>query len=397
MRVLGNRSFRNVWLASLCSMMGSQISSISLILYVFDGGGAVVSLALLVLLETLPGALAAPAAGAVVDGLNKRVVMVAADLARMLCMLVIVARPTLTTIYVMAALHSVANVFFQSARAAAIPLIVGRDDLTRANAVEQSASNLTLVAGPVIGAALLSRFGLTVSLLLDALTFLVSALLVWRVSIRDVARGPEPATGGAVGEIREGWSYLARHPLALHLNLLLFIALACTSLWIPLAPFFIRQQLGGSGQVLGWQIGLFGLGAAAGGLVAPRLIERFGTGVTLFAGFLAEAASMCVYGMVSNLTASMVIICLWGVFVSVVVVPFYSILQFVVEERFLGRVFSVVKQSESVAVVIAMTAAVLLQDRFGSHLIFVAAGLVYFGCTALSSLSRGGRALLATR
>lgn len=398
MRVLGSRSFRNIWLASLCSMLGSQISRVSLVLYVFDTEGTVVNLALLVALDTLPGALVAPAAGAAVDGLNKRVVMVASDLTRMLCMLVILARPSLTTIYLMAAVHSVATAFFQPAKAAAIPLIVERDELTRANAVEQSAANLTLVAGPVIGAVLLSGFGLTASLLLDALTFLASALLVWRVSMREVAgRGPEPTAGGAVGEIREGWNYLVRHPLALHLNWLLFVALVCTSMWVPLAPFFIRHQLGGSGHILGWQLGLFGLGAAAGGLIAPRLIDRFGTGVTLFAGFLAEAASLCVYGMVSNLAASMVIVCVWGAVVSVVVVPFYSILQFVVEERFLGRVFAVVKQCENVAVVVAMTVAVLLQDRFGSHLIFISAGLVYFGCTAISSFSSGGRALLATR
>lgn len=398
MRVLANRSFRNLWLAGLCSTLGSQVSRIGLVLYVFDTGGAVANLALLLVLDTLPGALVAPVAGAVVDGLNKRAVMVAADLARMLLMLAILLRPSLGVIYVAAALHSVASAFFQPAKTAAVPLIVGRDELTRANAVEQSAANLTLVAGPVVGAALLARFGLTASLLLDALTFLVSALLVWRVSLRDVGRGEAGLTaGGAVGEIKEGWNYLVRHPLALHLNLLLFMALVCTSLWVPLAPFFIRDQLGGSEQVLGWQLGLFGLGAAVGGLVAPRLVERFGTGLTLFAGLLAEAASLCVYGVVAHLGASMVIVFGWGVVVSVVVVPFYSILQKVVEERFLGRVFAVVKQSENLAVVLAMAGAVLLQDRFGSHLILLSAGLLYFGCAAASSFSRGGRALLATR
>lgn len=398
MRILANSSFRNLWLASLCSMMGSQIGRVSLILYVFETGGSVINLALLAVFDTLPGALAAPAAGAAIDGFNKRVVMVASDLVRMLCVLIILFEPSLDMIYLMAALQSVAAAFFQPARAAAIPLIVGRDELSRANAVEQSAANLTMVVGPVVGAALLSRFGLTVSLLFDAMTFLASAMLVWRVSVREVLdRGRERSGEDEVGGIREGWNYIVRHPLALHLNMLLFVALICTSMWVPLAPFFISNQLGGSGHVLGWQLGLYGLGAVAGGLFAPRLIARFGLGVTLFAGFLAEATSLFAYGIVSNLTASMIIIFVWGVAVSVVVVPFYTILQFVVEEQFLGRVFSVVKQSENVAVVIAMMVAILLQDRFGSHVIFISAGLIYFGCTAISSLSSGGRALLATR
>lgn len=398
-RILGNRSFRNIWLANLLSMMGSQVSRIGLILYIFETSDAVLNLALLVVLDTLPGAVVAPLSGVVVDRLNKRVVMVASDLARMAFMLVILLRPSLGVIYLMAALHSIATVFFQPAKTASIPLIVEQDDLLRANAIDQSAANVVLIAGPVVGALLLKHFGLAATLLLDAATFLASALLLAGVSIRRVERGHETplSMAAAMSEIKEGWRYLAGHRLALHLNVLLFMALICTSIWIPLAPFFIRDHLGGSEQIFGWQLGLFGLGAMLGGLLAPRLVERFGTGVALFAGFLAEAVSLSLYGMVSHVGASMVIIFLWGVVVSVVVVPFYSILQKIVEERFLGRVFSVVKQSENVAVVLAMSGAVLLQDFFGSHLIFLFAGLVYFGLMAISSLSREGRTLLATR
>jgi MFS family permease len=342
--------------------------------------------------------LAAPVAGALVDRLNKRVMMVVSDLSRMVFMLVILLRPSLSVIYLMASLHSIATVFFQPAKSAAIPLIVKKEELTRANALEQSAVNLMMIAGPVIGALMLRHFGLTVSLLIDAFSFLLSALLVARVSIRHVDReGLELSAVGTMNEIKEGWHYLARHRIALHLNLLLFMALICTSLWIPLAPFFIRDHLGGSDQILGWQLGLFGLGAVVGGLIAPRLIEWFGTGVTLFGGFLAEAVSLSVYGLVSHVGVSMVVVFIWGVVVSVVVVPFYSLLQKVIEERFLGRVFSLVKQCENAAIVLAMVGAALLQDMVGSHLIFLFTGLVYFGFTAISSFSKGGKALLATR
>lgn len=379
--------------------MGSQVSRISLILYVFNTSDAASNLALLVVLDTLPGAVVAPVAGALVDRLNKRVVMVASDLSRMVLMLVIIARPTLGVIYVTAALHSIATVFFQPAKTASIPLTVKQEDLLRANALDQSGANVVLIAGPVVGALLLQRFGLTASLLLDALTFLLSAALLWGVRIRRVERAQDtPLTAArAFDEIKEGWRYLAHHGLALHLNLMLFTALFCTSIWIPLAPFFIRDHLGGSEHILGWQLGLFGLGAACGGLLAPRLVEHFGTGVALFAGFLAEAVSLSLYGLVSHVGASMVIVFIWGVVLSVVVVPFYSIMQKVVDERFMGRVFSVVKQSENLAIVLAMVGAVVLQSFFGSHLIFLFAGVAYFGFTAISSLSRGGRTLLATR
>jgi MFS family permease len=398
LQILRNGSFRNLWVSSLLSTVGSQVSRLGLILYVFDTRGQIVSLALLIVVDALPGAVAAPLAGAVVDRLNKRVVMVVSDLSRMIFMLVILVHPSLVVIYIMTALHSIATVFFDPAKSAAIPLIVKQEDLTRANGLDQSAANFTLIAGPVLGAILLRQFGLTACLLFDAASFLVSALLLARVSIRQVERQKiDLSAAGAVNEIKEGGQYLLRHPLALQLTFLLFVALSCTSLWIPLAPFFIRDQLGASEHLLGWQTGLFGLGAAIGGLIAPRLVDRFGTGVTLFAAFLGEAISMMLYSVVSRVGISMLVIFVWGVILSIIVVPFYSILQKIVEERFLGRVFSLIKQGENLAIVLAMVTAVLLQGFVRTPLILLLAGLVYFAFIVASSFSRGGRALLATQ
>ena len=398
LQILRNGSFRNLWVSSLLSTLGSQVSRLGLILYVFDTHGEIISLALLIVVDTLPGAVAAPLAGAVVDGLNKRVVMVVSDLSRTILMLVILVHPSLGVIYLMTALHSVATVFFQPARSAAIPLIVKQEDLIRANGLEQSAANLTLIAGPVLGAILLRQFGLTSTLLFDAASFLVSALMVARVTIRQVERKQiDLSAASAVNEIKEGGRYLLRHPLALHLTFSLFVALSCTSLWIPLAPFFIRDQLGASEQLMGWQAGLFGLGAAIGGLIAPHLVDRFGTGVTLFAAFLGEALNMMLYSVVSRVGNSMLVIFVWGVILSIIVVPFYSTLQKTVEERFLGRVFSLIKQGENLAVVLAMVAAVLLQGFVATPLILLLAGLVYFAFIVASFFSRGGRALLATQ
>ena len=148
---------------------------------------------------------------------------------------------------------------------------------------------------------------------------------------------------------------------------------------------------------MGWQSGLFGLGAAIGGLIAPRLVDRFGTGVTLFAAFLGEALNMMLYSIVSRVGISMLVVFVWGVVLSIIVVPFYSILQKIVEERFLGRVFSLIKQGENLAVVLAMVAAALLQGFVATPLIFLFGGLVYFSFTVASSFSRGGRALLSTQ
>ena len=106
---------------------------------------------------------------------------------------------------------------------------------------------------------------------------------------------------------------------------------------------------------------------------------------------------MMLYSVVSQVVISMMVIFVWGVILSIIVVPFYSILQKIVEERFLGRVFSLIKQGENLAVVLAMVAAVLMQGFVATPLILMLAGIVYFAFTVASSFSRGGRAWLATQ
>jgi len=379
-------------------MTGSQISRVGLILYLSSTGNSVLALALLIILELLPGALVAPLAGVVIDAYSKRVVMIVSDLLRMVFMLLIWWRPTTGMIYLMAALHSIASVFYLPAKSALIPAVVEESDWPSANGLDQSASSLTMVAGPIIGAELLILLGLKATLIVDSLSFLASALLVARVKSRPVTRGYlELSLATTVQNVKAGWNYIATNRLVLRLNVMVFVSLLCAGMWMPLAPSFVRDRLSGSSRLIGWQIGIFGLGAILGGLLAPLLVRRFGKGVMVFLGLLAEGLSLSVYAVVSHIGVSMLIMFVLGIVVSIVVVSFYSILQTVVEEPFLGRVFSIVKQSENLAVVLAMVIAVLLHGFLDSHVIFLVAGLFYVVLTVASSFSKGGRLLLGTR
>lgn len=398
-RLLGQPSFRNLWLAGLLSMIGSQVSKVGLLLYLFQTHDEVANLALLVVLESLPGALAAPFAGAVVDRFDKRKVMIFADIARAGLMAAVLLHPSLWAIFLMAALHSVMTAFFQPAKAAALPLVVRKEELSVANGVDQSASNLMLVIGPVLGAYLLTGFGLEVTLIVDLVTFLISAVFLLRVQIRPI----EGEAAGSDGEsstwreIVDGWHYLRRHKLARQLALLLFVALLCTGTWMPLAPFFIRDFLGGSEELLGWQIGLFGWGSVLGGLLASRISRRFGQGRLVLLAMTGEGLCMVLYSQVSWIPGSLMMIFVWGIFVTLTIVPFYSILQQELDERFLGRVFAVIRQSESCGLVFAMGGAIFLHQMLGSPSVFLLGGLVYLSVVALASRGAGGRELLAVR
>jgi MFS family permease len=191
--VLSNRSFRSLWLAGSLSRLGSEVSRIGLFLYLLDENRSVLILATLVALRTLPGAITAPAAGFIVDRWSKRSVMIASDLTRMALLLGILWRPGIEAIYVAAALHSVATVLFEPAKAAALALVVEKGELLRANGLERSTANVLMVLGPLLGAELFLRGGLAAILAVDAVSYLASALVTSRIKVRSIAALAPPS------------------------------------------------------------------------------------------------------------------------------------------------------------------------------------------------------------
>lgn len=380
----------------MISTLGSQISRIALILYLFELERSAGLLALLVILETVPGTLAAPFAGALADRYSKRRLMIAADLARMAAVLMVCLQPAVGGICAAAVLLSLATSCFQPAKLATVPQVVRRHEVPQANGWIQSSGNLALIAGPIVGAQLFFQSGLIMTLLLDALSYLVSALLIMGLPQSRAGRQAKPRASHWA-EIREGWAYMNRNFFILQMVMLFFVSLLCTGLWLPLAPFFIEEALNGPQHLLGWQVGVTGIGAVLGALWAPFWMRRFGKGRTLSGALVLEGAVMVLYSQVHHPTASLAIMVLWGLAVSGIMVPFYSILQTDISRRFQGRVFAVVTQSENLALVTAMGVAVLLQGAVPAATIFLFAGLAYCGLAMAGCLTPGGRLLLSTR
>jgi MFS family permease len=390
-------SFRNLWLAGFLSTTGTEISRIGLFLYLFGQSGSISSLALFVALKTLPGTAVAPLAGLLVDRRSKRAAMFAADVVRALSLLAVIVRPGLTSIYVMAVVESVATAVFEPAKAAALPLILDRDAVPRANSVLQGTASVTAIVGPAVGAHLMVHGGLALTLFVDALSYVASALLVARVRTRDAAGEHGPAGRTSAAELAGGWRWLLRDEPARQLVLLMLVGTLCGGIWVPIAPFFVRDHLRASPSVLGLQVAAFGLGGALGGVLAFRLGAQMRNGALALTVMLAEAMHVVLYSQVTDLALSLVVLASWGLTVSLISVSAHSILQGRASEDVLGRLFAVVTQGESAAMLVAMCVAMLLGDRVGSQLVLLLAGLGYCGLVLAAARTCAGRALLVTR
>jgi len=370
------------------------MSRIALILFLSDHGRGILPIGVLLLCETLPGAITGLVSGTVVDRYSKRNLMVWSDLSRFIVLVGAILIPTAAAIYVVAAIGSFTLAFFAPARSACIPLLVPPNNLTQANSMDQGTVNVLMILAPVMGAELYLSTGIRATLSIDALSYLLSALLVMRLDPCCRSTSRLASSNSVVNECKEGWRYLSRNPLVLYLIGLCFLSLLCAGLWMPLAPAFIHSFLRSPARLLGLQLSLFGLGGICGSICAA-LLHKSSLGKLLFFCLVGEGAVMIAYSVAAAAPVSAAIMFLWGAIVSVMMVPYNTLLQTIVQSGFLGRVFTVSRQIESLALILAIALGTALQHRFRADQMFFFAGLLYLSVVAVSGFTRYGTMLFS--
>ncbi|MEV7413067.1 MFS transporter [Streptomyces althioticus] len=275
------QDFRRLWGAYAVSAAGSAVGmgALPLIaLLVLDSSAFQVSV--LAALSAVASALIALPLGVRIEHQYKRPVMITTDLAR--CVLLVsipVAmafdRLTFTQLCVVGVLQTAASVAFDAASGAHLKALVLPEHRLRANSLFETTNWISVSAGPPVGGLLIGALGAAATMVVDALSFLGSAVGIRRI------RQPEPApparaTAHLGRDIAAGWQYLLRHPglRPLFFNALLFGGSVMMA--SPLMAVLMLDDLGLAPWQYGLALGLPCLGGVLGSRLTPLLTRRFG-------------------------------------------------------------------------------------------------------------------------
>lgn len=290
-----NGAFVRVWSAATISIFGSLVTRIALpFVAILVLGAGPIEVGLLRAAELGSALLVGLAAGAWVDRLRRRPVLIWADLGRAALLFSIPVAAiggwlTLPQVLLVAALASVLTTFFDAADNAYLPTIVPRSDLLRANgALAASGSAAEFVA---FGAAgfLVQILTAPIAILIDAVTFLVSAALLG--TIRQAEAPPPPAADRepVLTEIRVGLRIVLGDPTV---RALAGGAMALAALWGIFGAtwlLFVTRELGLSPGTVGVVAALGGFASLIGAVAATRATRRFGVGTVMIAAMLLTA------------------------------------------------------------------------------------------------------------
>lgn len=290
------QAFVRFWMADAVSTLGTFVSTLALQLLLIDTMGAdQTALGIVRSAQWLPYILFGMLAGVVVDRVRRRPLLVFADVVAAACFGTVGALALAggLTVPILAALVFVAgaaSMFFVAAHQSLLPALVPPSGLASAYARLEQTHNLGQAAGPLVGGALVRLLSAPVAILVDAATYLLSALLLTTVRADD----PKPARQPDAHmwrELREGaaWVYgrADLRPYAVSLHLSFFFNAVVTTVLVHFAATELRLD----SLEIGLVLAAVGVTGVLGAGLSPRLGDRHGPGaVYTYAAWLAPAA-----------------------------------------------------------------------------------------------------------
>jgi predicted MFS family arabinose efflux permease len=277
-------SFRFLWAAHALSQLGTQFTVLAVPLTAALLLGATpAQMGLLAAVEGVPFALAGPFAGVLVDRLPRRRLLVGTDLLRAFVIVGIPAAAVvgllrLELLYVVVLLVGVGSVLFEIAQASYTPALVEPAELADANGRLEATRSAAEVVGPGLAGALIGAIGAPLAVAADAVSFLLSALLISRT--RPLAPVPRtPSTALSLKEVTEGFRALWRDGVlrALALAAALF-NLADGVVFGALYIIFVTRALALPPALVGIVFAFGAVGGLLGGAVATRVFRRLAIG-----------------------------------------------------------------------------------------------------------------------
>jgi MFS transporter, NRE family, putaive nickel resistance protein len=273
----GNRDFVRLFGAQLTSVLGSGVTSVALAAFAYElaGSNATVVIGMALTLRIVAFVTVSPIAGVLADRVDRKRILVAADLVRVLLM---GAFPFITAVwhvYVLIFLLNAVTALFTPAFEASIPELVGPTLYTRAIAWSRVAIDVEAAVGPLVAGLLIAAVGVRWAFWFDGLTYLASAALVLGSRVPRVkpptARFP---WGDLWTQVTHGTRVLLREP-ALRRALILHVAEAAAGACAIVATIaYVRDVLDMGNTAFALAMAALGLGSSIAALAASRRAER---------------------------------------------------------------------------------------------------------------------------
>lgn len=406
--VLGIRDARLLIGASAASQLGDWLYNAALLAYVYLATGSAAWVGAATIVRLLPYALLGPVGGVVADRYDRRTVLLVGDLLRVALMgglaLAVAVQSPIVVVIALTALSSVAGAAERPAAMALLPRLVGEGRLGPANALLHTVQELGVVVGPAIGAVILTVAATWVAFAVNAGTFVVSALLVWRLRPRP-ATAAGAADEAAASQLKQGFSAVRRTRYVVPIFLIVAMVELTYGAQTVQLVLYAEQSLGLGAEGYGYLLAAAGLGGLLSILVNARLSTSSAVSRIVVGTAVIFCATQFVYARSEVVAVALVVTVVGGLGLVACEVVAETTLARVVPGELLGRVMGLYDSMGVAAMVLGAVLAPLLigATSLSTSLVVLGAAAVVLalaslvGLTGLDAVSRARAEALAAR
>ena len=310
-RSLKNSAFARLYLSQTASLLGDALTWVGLALLSFElaGSNSSVILGAALTLRVTAFVVFSPLAGALADRLDRKVIMVVSDLGRMI---VIGLMPFVTQawqVYVLMFVLNSLTAFFTPTYQATIPFVTGKEDSTQAIALSSATNEILGVLGPGIAGAFAGFFGGRSLFFVDAITFLISAALIFTLPRSLNVRTSSSKSESAITwhDVLAGTTRLWRDSPIRYALLLELVASVAGALVLVNTIGLVKGSFKLGNLEYGWVMAVFGVGATLAALAVGALEKRLSRVRFIFFGALVTTFAV----IPANLVGFVPLLVLW--------------------------------------------------------------------------------------
>ncbi|MCY1054129.1 MFS transporter [Nannocystis sp. SCPEA4] len=384
--LLANREFRRLWLALAVSLFGDWFTYVAVGTLALSESTGLYGVAAVLVAHTLPRALLAPFAGRLVDGRDRRSILVAGSLLRALVVLVMIAvvggeGTGATVLAGLVFVRMALSAFTDPAASAALPQLVPAQQLGAANALLGATWSAIFALGVAAGGLVTAFVGPRGALAIDAATFVVAALMF--ASLPRLRPGERTATSDASASIvapdfLAAWRRTWRDPPALQAALAKIpVALANGGAWVLLHAVAATQSAADVAVTLGLMHGVRGLGSGVGPLLWARFTRLRGTVLGLHLATGVTLAAVALFTVVDSRALLILASVLWGLGMGATWVTSTTRIQLLTPNALLGRLAAIDLMGHTIAQCIGGLLGAIIADAA-----LAPAGAGWFGAGA---------------
>lgn len=368
------KTFFFIWSGQAISLVGSQIVQFAIAWWITQSTGSAVVLATMAIFSMLPQVILGPFIGALVDRLNRRMVMIFSDASIAvvtvgLAALFLSGRIEYWHLYAAALARSLMGVFHWTAMNASTSLMVPKDQLARVAGLNQTLQGILTIAAPPLGALVVSLMPMGPIMLIDVVTaaLAVLPLLFIRIPQPENVSAEAVSPLGLLRDVRDGFAYLRAMPGLLIVMIMATLINFFLNPTGTLTPLLVTRHFGGGAWHLSAIESAFGFGIIAGGLLLSVWGGFKRRIITSLVFLLVMGAATLLTGIAPSRLFIVAVVgsALAGITGPMVNGPLFALLQDRIAPEMQGRIFSLTISVAGAISPLGMAIAAPVADNLG--------------------------------